>query len=106
MAFAFSPILSEQQAGFYSFPKANIVRPDRPLFEGAAESEKGSLHLMRIQINLGVSKYRRQFFDAIGGAALREFIRKILRVVVGKLHNINEFLADPFYVVPSCYCWA
>src|ERR1700722_381880 len=61
---------------------------------------------MRIQINLGVSKYRRKFFDAIGGAALREFIGKILRVVVGKLHNINEFLADHFYVVPSCYCWA
>jgi len=31
MAFALSPILSEQQAGFDSFPKANFVRQDRPL---------------------------------------------------------------------------
>ena len=51
---------------------------------------------MRLQINLSVSKYRREFFDAIGGAAFSEFVRKILRVIVGKFHKISEFLTDHF----------
>ena len=41
---------------------------------------------------MGVSKYGRKFFDAIGGAAFGEFVRKILRVVVGQLHSVGKFL--------------
>jgi hypothetical protein len=37
---------------------------------------------MRVQINLRVSKYRCTFLDAVRGPALREFIRKILRVII------------------------
>ena len=96
MAFPLCPPLREQQASLDSLSKPNFISKDCTLREGTSEGEECSLHLVRVQINLRVSKYRREFFDAIGGAAFGEFVRKILRVIVGKLHNINEFLADHF----------
>ena len=56
---------------------------------------------MRVQINLRISKNRREFFDAIGGAAFGEFVCKIFRVIVGKLHSMNEFLACHFEAGPG-----
>jgi len=56
---------------------------------------------------LGVSKDRRELFDAVRGAAFGEFVCKIFRVIVGKLHNINEFLSDDFEAGrrETASCW-
>lgn len=62
-------------------------------------------YLARVQINLRVSKHRREFFNAIRRAAFGEFVRKILRVIVRKLHNINDYLADQFEAGPSRSRW-
>ncbi len=100
------PPLREQQAGLNSLSKPNFISKDCTLREGTSEGEEGSLHLMRIQIHLRVGKHRREFFDAIRGAALGKFVREILRVIVGQLHNINEFLTDHFEAGPSRHRWA
>src|ERR1700730_1085007 len=96
MALPLCPPLREQQTSFDSLSKPNFISKDCTLRERTSESEKCSLHLMRVQINLRVSKHRREFFNAIRRAAFGEFVRKILRVIVRKLHNINDYLVDQF----------
>jgi hypothetical protein len=47
---------------------------------------------MRIQINLRISKYRGELLDAVRGTALRQLVRKILRMIIGQLHKIFPFV--------------
>ena len=65
---ALSPSLGNDQSGFYSFAKSNLIRQQRPFGQWRGEGEQGSIHLMRIHIDLRTSDGNCKFFAAIGGS--------------------------------------
>src|SRR5205807_62960 len=56
---------------------------DRTFGERGAKSKQRSFDLMRVQVNLGVSKGGGKLLHAVGRTAFRQFIRKILCVICG-----------------------
>lgn len=47
------------------------------------EGEERGIHLVRIQIDLGIDERTGQFLDAVGGASFGQFVGDVLRVVGG-----------------------
>ena len=76
-----SPFLGEHQAGLDCFSKADLIRKQRALGERRLEREEGRVHLMRIEVHLGIEQRARELLYAVWGAAFSQFMCDVFCVV-------------------------
>jgi len=76
------PVLAQHQSGLDGFSKANFVGQDRPLGQGGAQGEQGCIYLMRVEIDAGVEKRRRDAIDVIPGRPAGQLMGVIFGVVI------------------------
>ena len=62
---ALSPSLGNDQSGFYSFAKSNLIRQQRPFGQWRGEGEQGRVNLMWVHIDLSTCYGNCKFFAAI-----------------------------------------
>jgi len=75
--------LCQKQAGLDRLSETDLVGEDRALGERALEREERGLDLVRVQVHLRIGEHRGELLDAVGGAAARQLVGKIPRMVIG-----------------------
>ena len=89
---ALGPLLRQEQPSLNRLPQPHFVGENRALGERAAEGEERRLNLVGVEIDLRVSKNRRELLDAARRAALGDLVGEVLGVEVGD----HERRALPF----------
>ena len=64
--FALGPLLANDKPGFDGFAQADLIGQNSPHRQRRAEGKKGGLHLMRVQVDLGIHQGPGELLRAVG----------------------------------------
>jgi hypothetical protein len=77
------PLLRQKEARLDRLSEPDFVGEDRSFGERAAKGKERGIDLIRVEVDLGVCQHRRELLHAVGGAAFRQLMREVFRVVIG-----------------------